>query len=218
MDAAQSELDAAQQDYNKMLSTTSANDVLEARARVAAAQARRDNASQALDLLMSGDQSLQIQVAQTGINQAQSGVSQAQAALAQAQAALKLIDVQISKTTVTAPAAGIVLSRPQNPGETTAAGATVVEIGSLDEVKLTVYVPEDQYGKIKLGQEVKVSVDSFPGRAFSGSVTNIANQAEFTPRNVQTVEGRSATVYAIEITIPNSAHDLKDGMPADAAF
>ena len=218
LDAAQSELDAAQQDYNKMLSTSGASDVLEARARVAAAQARRDNASDALDQLMSGDQSLQIQVAQTSINQAQTGVSQAQAALAQAQASLKLIDVQISKTTVAAPSAGVVLSRPQNPGETTAAGATVIEIGALDDVKLTVYVPEDQYGKIKLGQEVKVSVDSFPGRTFSGSVTNIANQAEFTPRNVQTVEGRSATVYAIEITIPNSAHDLKDGMPADATF
>ncbi len=218
LDAAQSELDAAQQDYNKMLSTSGASDVLEARARVAAAQARRDNASDALDLLMNGDQSLQIQVAQTAVNQAQTGVAQAQAALAQAQASLKLIDVQISKTTVTAPAAGIVLSRPQNPGETTAAGATVVEIGSLDEVTLTVYVPENQYGTIKLGQNVKVSVDSFPGRTFSGSVTNIANQAEFTPRNVQTVEGRSATVYAIEITLPNSAHDLKDGMPADATF
>jgi HlyD family secretion protein len=218
MDAAQSELDAAQQDYNKMLSTTAASDVLEARARVAAAQARRDNAQQALDQLMSGDQSLQIQVAQTAVNQAQTGVSQAQAALAQAQASLKMIDVQISKTTVTAPSAGIVLSRPQNPGETTAAGATVVEIGSLDNVKLTVYVPEDQYGKIKLGQDVKVSVDSFPGQTYNGTVTDIANQAEFTPRNVQTVEGRSATVYGIEITILNANHDLKDGMPADATF
>ena len=218
LDDAQSELDAAQQDYNKMLSTTAATDVSEARARVAAAQARSDNATSAMDMLMTGDQSLQIQVAQTAVDQAQTGVTQAQATLTQAQANLKLLDVQISKLTVTAPTAGIVLSRPQNPGEITAPGATVVEIGSLDQVKLTVYVPEDQYGKIKLGQDVKVSVDSFQGKTFTGSVTNISNQAEFTPRNVQTVEGRSTTVYAIEITIPNPDHDLKDGMPADATF
>jgi len=218
LDAAQSELDAAQQAYNKMLSTTAATDVSEARASVAAAQSRSDNAVSAMDKLMTGDQSLQIQVAQTAVDQAQTGVTQAQATLTQAQANLKLLDVQISKLTVTAPTAGIVLSRPQNPGEITAPGATVVEIGSLDQVKLTVYVPEDQYGKIKLGQDVKVSVDSFQGKTFIGSVTNISNQAEFTPRNVQTVEGRSTTVYAIEITIPNPDHDLKDGMPADATF
>ena len=218
LDAAQSELDAAQQAYNKMLSTTAATDVSEARASVAAAQSRSDNAVSAMDKLMTGDQSLQIQVAQTGVDQAQTGVTQAQAALNQTQANLKLLDVQINKLTVTAPTTGIVLSRPQNPGEITAPGATVIEIGSLDQVKLTVYIPEDQYGKIKLGQDVKVSVDSFQGKTFSGSVTNISNQAEFTPRNVQTVEGRSTTVYAIEITIPNPDHDLKDGMPADATF
>ena len=218
MDAAQSELDAAQDAYNKILSTTAATDVLEARARVAVAQARLDNAHNAMNLLMSGDQSLQIQVAQTGVDEANSGITQAQAGLNQAQAALNLLNVQLSKMTVTAPTSGIVLSRPANPGEITAAGATVIEIGNLSQVKLTVYIPEDQYGKINLSQEVKVSVDSFPGRTFTGSVTYISNQAEFTPRNVQTIESRSTTVYAIEITINNSDLSLKDGMPADATF
>jgi multidrug resistance efflux pump len=218
LDATQSELDTAQQSYNKMLSTSAATDVLEARARLSTAQARLDNANDAYDQLLTGDDSVQVQVAQTGIDQAKSAVTQAQAALAQAQAAVKLLDVQIAKTTVSAPTGGIVLSRPQNPGEITAAGATVVEIGSLDQVKLTVYIPEDQYGKIKLGQAVKIAVDSFQGRTFTGSVTLISNQAEFTPRNVQTVESRSTTVYAVEISINNPQHDLKDGMPADATF
>ena len=218
MDAALSELNAAQDAYNKILSTTAATNVLEARARVAVAQARLDNAQDALNQLMNGDQSLQIQVAQTGVDTATSAVTQAQAALTQAQAALNLLNVQLAKTTVVAPTAGIVLSRPVNPGEISAAGATVVEIGSLDQVKLTVYIPEDQYGKISLAQQVKVSVDSFPGRTFTGSVTYISNQAEFTPRNVQTVESRSTTVYAIEITLLNPDFALKDGMPADATF
>ncbi len=218
LDAAQSELDAAQQAYNQMLSTSAATDVREARARLAAAQARLDNANDALDQLMTGDNSVQVEVAQTGIDQAKAGLSQARAALSQAQAAVKLLDVEIAKTTVTAPTAGVVLSRPQNSGEISAAGATVVEIGSLDQVKLTVYIPEDQYGQVKLEQEVKIKVDSFAGRTFNGKVTSISNQAEFTPRNVQTIESRSTTVYAVEITIDNPDHALKDGMPADATF
>jgi HlyD family secretion protein len=218
LDSAQSELDAAQQAYNQMLSSTSAKNVLEARARVAVAQARLDNGKDALDQLMTGDQSFQVQAAQGAVQQAKGAERQAEAALTQAQAALKLSEVQLSKTLITAPAAGVVLSRPMSVGETTATGATVLEIGVLDEVKLTVYLPEDQYGKIKLGQTVSVKVDSFPGKTFSGPITHISDQAEFTPRNVQTVESRSTTVYAIEIRLPNPDHALKPGMPADATF
>ena len=218
LDSAQSELDAAQQAYNQMLSSTSAKNVLEARARVAVAQARLDNGKDALDQLMTGDQSFQVQAAQGAVQQAKGAERQAEAALTQAQAALKLSEVQLSKTSITAPAAGVVLSRPMSVGETTATGATVLEIGVLDEVKLTVYLPEDQYGKIKLGQTVSVKVDSFPGKTFSGPITHISDQAEFTPRNVQTVESRSTTVYAIEIRLPNPDHALKPGMPADATF
>lgn len=218
LDSAQAELDAAQQAYNQLLTTTSAENVMEARARVAVAQTRLDNTKDALDQLLTGDQSLELQAAQSAIDQAQSAEKQAEADLAQAQASLKLVEVQLTKTNITAPSAGIVLSRPMSVGETTSAGVTILEIGSLDEVKLTVYIPEDQYGKIKLGQSVTVKVDSFPGRSFSGTVDYISDQAEFTPRNVQTVETRSTTVYAIEIRLANPDHALKPGMPADATF
>lgn len=218
MDAAQSDLTAAQDAYKNMLSSTAANDVLEARAKVAVAQARVNIAQEALNVMLTGDQSLQIQVAQTGVDEAKSAVTQAQANLTQTQAALNLINIELTKLTVTAPVGGIILSRVDNPGEITAAGAIVLEIGTLDTVNLTVYVPEDQYGKISLGQSVKISIDSFPSRVFNGNVKFISNQAEFTPRNVQTMESRSTTVYAIEITIPNPDLALKDGMPADATF
>jgi multidrug resistance efflux pump len=105
-----------------------------------------------------------------------------------------------------------------NVGEVAAAGATIVEVGQLDQVTLTVYIPENQYGRIKLGESAKISVDSFPGKTFAGSVTYIADQAEFTPRNVQTVDSRSTTVYKVEITLPNPDSDLKPGMPADATL
>jgi HlyD family secretion protein len=71
---------------------------------------------------------------------------------------------------------------------------------------------------VQLGQEADVVVDSFAGKTFAGKVTFISDQAEFTPRTVQTVESRSTTVYKVEITIPNPQHDLKPGMPADATI
>lgn len=218
MDSATAELNSAQDAYNKLLNSTEATNVLDARARVAVAQSRLNNAQDSLNTLLTGDQSLQVQVAQTDVDEANSAVSQAQASLSQAQAALNVYTVELSKMTVIAPVSGVILSRSANPGEVTAAGSTVLEIGTLDNVKLTVYVPEDQYGKISLGQSVSVTVDSFANRTFTGSVTYISNQAQFTPRNVQTVESRSTTVYAIEISIPNPDSALKDGMPADATF
>jgi HlyD family secretion protein len=81
-----------------------------------------------------------------------------------------------------------------------------------------VYLPEDSYGQVKLGQVARVTVDSYTGTTFPASVVHIADQAEFTPRNVQTVEGRRTTVYAIKLDVPNPDGKLKPGMPADVTF
>ncbi len=112
----------------------------------------------------------------------------------------------------------MVLLQNLEEGELVSAGSTVMKIGNIEEVKLTVYIPEDQYGSVNLGQEVVVTVDSYPEKSYTGRVTYIANEAEFTPSNVQTVEGRKSTVFAVEITLPNPEHDLKSGMPADVEF
>jgi HlyD family secretion protein len=218
LDDAQSKLDSAQNSYNQMLSSDASTRVKEARARVAVAHERLNNTQDVLDQLLTGSDSLQVSVAQSAVDQAKAAVSQADAGLTQAQAALQLVKVQLNKMVVSASISGIVLSRPLNAGEMAAAGADVVEIGSLDEVTLTVYIPESQYGQIHLQQKAAVSTDSFPGKTFDGTVTYISNQAEFTPRNVQTTESRSTTVYKVEITLPNANHDLKPGMPADASF
>jgi multidrug resistance efflux pump len=91
-------------------------------------------------------------------------------------------------------------------------------IGQLQEVNLTVYIPETEYGKVKLGDQVSITVDSFPGETFIGNVVYISDQAEFTPRNVQTIEGRKTTVYAVKLSVPNPDLELKPGMPADVTF
>jgi hypothetical protein len=63
-----------------------------------------------------------------------------------------------------------------------------------------------------------MTVDSYPGVSFDATVVHIADQAEFTPRNVQTVEGRRTTVYAIKLDVANPEGQLKPGMPADVSF
>jgi HlyD family secretion protein len=218
LDDATAALNAAQESYNRLLTSTASQDVLEARARVAVAQERHATALDQLDALQTGEYSPQVKVAEAGLNQAKDAVSQAQANLAQAQAALKAADVQIAKLTVTAPMNGVVLTRNLEVGESVAPGSTVMTIGQLNEVELLVYIPEDRYGEVHLGEKVEVRVDSFPQDVFNGQVTYISDQAEFTPRNVQTVEGRRATVYAIKLLVPNPDMKLKPGMPADVTF
>ena len=210
-DAAETELTSSQSNYNRLLTTQAAKDVLEGRARVQVAQERFDRALDYYNSLMSGDQSLQVKAAE-------SGVTQAEAALSQAQAALATLDVQLKNTIVTAPVDGTVLTSSLEVGETLAPTGVVLIIGQLQEVNLTVFIPETEYGQVKLGDQVSITVDSFPGETFSGTVVYISDQAEFTPRNVQTVEGRKTTVYAVKIKVSNPDLELKPGMPADVTF
>jgi len=145
-------------------------------------------------------------------------VAVAQAHVSQAEAALGMLQIQMEKMTLYSPLSGLVSNRSIHVGETASPGATLMTVANLNEVKLRVYIPENRYGRIQLGQSVTVEVDSFPGKAFQGEVTYIASQAEFTPRNVQTKEERVNTVFAVKILIPNPDHDLKPGMPADATI
>lgn len=81
-----------------------------------------------------------------------------------------------------------------------------------------VYVPEPWLGKIKIGDQVRVRVDSFPGKDFPGVVEQVNRQAEFTPRNVQTVEDRIRQVFGVKIRLPNNDDRLRAGMSADVYF
>ncbi len=218
LDAAQSELDSAQLEYDRILSTAAYDDVLDARARAAVARTRYDNALDALDRLQTGERSLGVEAALAAVRTAESGVTQAEAGLAQANAALRLLEVQLEKTEILAPVTGVVLARNLEAGEVVGAGSVGIVLGELDEVELTVYIPEDRYGQVQLGQSVAVTVDSFAGKTFTGAVVRIADEAEFTPRNVQTVDGRKSTVYAVVIRLPNPDWNLKPGMPADAVI
>ena len=213
-DRASAELSAAQVAYDELLDTRQAQEVLKARAALAIANERVQVAAEQLSSLQTGEQSPQVAVAAAGLEQARSAAQQAQDAVGQAQANLALLEAQVAKLEVSAPMGGVILTRNIEPGEYVQPGAAALSMGDLKALTITVYVPEDRYGQIHLGQAARVSVDSFPGVEFAGMVKNISDQAEFTPRNVQTVEGRSSTVYAVKLTVADPQGKLKPGMPA----
>ncbi len=217
-DSAKQELEDAQAEYDDLTDRDAAKDIVTARAELAAAQERYDTAQDRLLALQTGDRSPRLAAAQRAVDQAQAAADQARLTAAQAQAQLALLDAQLSKLTVTAPSDGVVLSRTVQPGEVVSPGATALILARLEDLTLIVYLPEDRYGEISLGQSVSVTVDSFPDVSFTAEVVRIADQAEFTPRNVQTTEGRQSTVYAIKLQVQDPDGKLRPGMPADVTF
>lgn len=217
-DDASAELEAAQKSYNLLLNSEAADAVLQARADLSVARERYYSALDYVRKLRKGDQATSVTAAQIVVDQAQAAVEQAQKGIEQAEANMNLIDTQLAERTVTAPTDGVVLVRSIDVGEVIQAGMPALTIGQLNSLKVTVYIPETQYGQLRLGQEATLQVDSFPGASFAATVTRIADKAEFTPRNVQTQEGRQTTVYRIELTVNNPDGKLKPGMPVDVVF
>lgn len=205
------DLRKAQDTYNGLLNSVSAKEVEDARAAVVITQQRRDAAYAQVVSLQTGDQS-------PAVVSAAQALKQAKANVAQAEASLKLIEAQIAKLNINAPLNGVVLTRNVEPGEFIQAGGTALTMADLNQITITVYVPENLYGKISLGQTATMQVDSFPNETFNATVIWISSQAEFAPRNVQTVEGRSATFYAVKLSVENVDGKLKIGMPADVVF
>ena len=152
-----------------MLNTKAADDVLQARAEVAVAQERYYAALDRLSALQTDDQSPSVTAAQGAVDQAQTAYDQSQKAVAQAQANLDLLDAQLAKLTVYAPMEGVILTRSVEPGEYVQPGAAALTMGDISELTITVYVPEDRYGQIHLGQTASVKVDSFPATDVHGA-------------------------------------------------
>jgi multidrug efflux pump subunit AcrA (membrane-fusion protein) len=164
-----------------------------------------------------------VDVAQAQVDGLQLGATPEQIAAVEAQvevarASLEALEVQLEKLTLEAPISGLVLARPVHVGEVALPGAPLMTLADLDRVTLTIYVPEDQLGKVQIGQPVSVTVDAYPERIFGGAVVFVASEAEFTPKNVQTREERVNMVFAVKVELQNPDHALKPGMPADAVL
>lgn len=133
----------------------------------------------------------------------------------QARAALKTAQVRLADTVLYAPFSGVVAKKYIEEGEIIPAGAAVFAMVDLKNIWVKVYVKEDRLGRVKLGQKAHVSVDSHPGKVYSGTVTYISSEAEFTPKNVQTREERVKLVFSVKVGVVNDNDELKPGMPAD---
>lgn len=209
LEAAQARLDGARR-YLEVLTDTRRRP-LTLQAQVHAAEARLRAAEAA------------VEAAQAELDKLQAGptpeeVTLARAQLAQAQAALALVEAQGSQLTLVSPITGTVSARSAQAGETATPGVPIITLIQLDSVTLVLYIPENRIGEVQVGQSVEVTVDTFPGRVFTGTVVTIGTKAEFTPRNVQTREDRVNLVFAVKVVIPNPDRALKPGMPADAVL
>lgn len=145
----------------------------------------------------------------------QEKIDQGKAGLEQAKQALALAETRKGYSLAVSPLSGIVLSENSEAGEYVSPGTPVVTIGDLGRVYLRAYINETDLGRVKVGQEVRLTTDTFPGKTYSGKISFIASQAEFTPKNVQTQKERVKLVYRIKVDIPNPDQELKPGMPAD---
>jgi HlyD family secretion protein len=138
--------------------------------------------------------------------------------LAQARAQLAEIDAQLREMTVAAPSDCVLEVLSVKTGDVLAANREVATLLLVQHLWVRVYVPEPWLGHVQLGDTVKVRVDSDPGREFAGTVEQVAREAEFTPRNVQTVSERVKQVFGVKIRLDNREGIFRAGMSADVVF
>jgi len=184
-------------------------------ANVSVAQAAVDLAQKNYDKVKDGPDPDALRLANDQVALASAHLESAKA---QGVSQLRTIDLQLDKLEIKAPSSGVIMKRNVEPGETIVPGASLFQIGQLGSLEVTVYLPEEEYARVSPGQTAQVHVDAYPNKTFTATVLRIANQAEFTPRNVSTVEGRKDTVYGIRLSIENPDMALKPGMPADVTF
>lgn len=140
------------------------------------------------------------------------------ARLEQAITTVDLAKKNINDCYIISPVDGVVTNKLAEPGELIRQGVPVAVISKLDTVRLMIYLNTVNMGRVRLRQGVDVTIDAYPGKIFTGSITYISPTAEFTPRNIQTKEERVKQVFGVRVEIPNPDGVLKPGLPADAVI
>ncbi|GAB6097290.1 hypothetical protein JCM14469_35440 [Desulfatiferula olefinivorans] len=176
---------------------TAENQLLEAQARVT-------NARKSLSLAEEGPR--------------RETVDQARARLSEARAALSQATIRLADTRLISPMDGVVLTEAAEVGEYMNPGSAVLVLGDLSRPWVRAYITERDLGRIRLNDPATIRVDAWPDRTFPGTITHIADQAEFTPKSVQTFEERVKLMFRITIDLGNPEGLLKPGMPADASI
>ncbi len=138
--------------------------------------------------------------------------------LDQIRARLRELDAQVAELHVIAPSQAVVESLPVKVGDMVAPNREVATLLPSNHLWVRVYVPQPWIGHMHLGDPVELRADAFPGRMFAGQIEQVAREAEFTPRNVQTPGERVQQVFAIKVRLPAGDDALRAGMSIEARF
>lgn len=239
-DAAQARYEAALAGLEMLEAGPRDVDLAVAQAAVVQAQAVLDGALKALEDAKDAPWRVrdeQVAIAQAGVDQTRAAleaveavlvaleegpveddVDAARAAVDAARAELDQFEDRISRAEIRSPIDGVLLDRFFLPGELVMPGWPIATVADLDQLEVSVYLPEADLGWANVGDPVQVRVDAYPERSFNGLVIYISDQAEFTPRNVQTPEERVILVYEVQVLVLNPGRALKPGLPADVTF
>jgi multidrug resistance efflux pump len=139
----------------------------------------------------------------------------AYAAVGEAEAKLTEAETALKEAVVVAPEKCVIETLSVRAGDLVAPNQPIVRALRADDLWVKVFVPSTELGKVKLGRDVEVSVDSHPGRRFPGKVSQIATVSEFTPRNVQSVDERRHQVFAVKVVVTDPDGVFKSGMAAE---
>ena len=131
-----------------------------------------------------------------------------------------MIDYQVDHSSITSPVNGVVFTRFRNTGEVVGPGSPIVEVGVLDTVTADFFVPQPMLASLVYGQKVRIRLDwdsagTLTGRYFPATITWIGDEAEFSPKNIQTRPGRNELVFRIRCTAANPSGNLKRGLPVE---
>lgn len=228
--AAQADAANAESFYGRMekliqTDTISRQQFDDARDKRDAATQRAESARQRLALLQAGTRAEDLRAAEDRYRQAEAArvlavkgsrredIDAARGRLSEAEAQVAQLDADLREAELTAPADATVEVVSVRPGDLVPAGRIVVSMVEASQLWVKIYVPETELARVRLGQPATVRVDSL-GRSFAGTVEQIATQAEFLPRNVQTSSDREHEVFGVKVRVDNSQQVLKSGMSA----
>jgi HlyD family secretion protein len=203
--SARAELEGAERDLVRM------QDLLD---RGSGTTKSRDDAQTRRDMLAGRLASLQQALARVRAGYRAEEKDAARARVASLEARIAQLEQQVRDATITSPLEGVVTEKIAEPGELLQVGSALCVVTDLASAWLTVYVPEADLGRLRIGQDAEVVTDG--GQSRTGQVTFVATKAEFTPRNVQTKDERVKLVYRVKIGLANADGLFKPGMPAEA--
>jgi len=222
----------------RMLAGSRPEEIVEAQARVRAAEAslkdtaqkqvraqalakdeyvsqqQLDDAQTAVDMTSANLEAVQQSAALAVQGPRKEDIAAAQAQLSVYEASLKLAQQELADSKLYAPADGIVQNRILEPGDMASPQNPVYTLALSNPVWVRAYVPEPDLGKISAGRIAKVTTDSFPGKVYEGWVGYISPSSEFTPKQVETSDLRTRLVYQVRIYVKNPQNELRLGMPA----